>query len=60
MKQTIQAVYITVYIHVLKKMKKKLSLRYRVSHMEMDCKEQEGSKDDRTLEQELTVDLFKG
>ena len=30
--------------HVPKKMKKKLLLRYRVSHMEIDCKEQKAPK----------------
>jgi hypothetical protein len=29
----------TIYIHVPKNMKKKLFLRYRVSHMKIDCKE---------------------
>jgi hypothetical protein len=40
MDQTIQVVYMTIYIHVPKKMKKKLFLRYKVSHMEIDYKEQ--------------------
>jgi hypothetical protein len=44
MKQITQVVYMTVYIHVPKKMKKKLFLRSRVSHMEIDCKEQKAPK----------------
>ena len=44
MEQTIQVVYMTVYIYVPKKMKKKLLLRYKVSHMEIDCKEQKAPK----------------
>ena len=46
MEQTLQVVYMTVYFHVPKKMKKKkkLILRYRVSHMEIDCKEQKAPK----------------
>jgi hypothetical protein len=34
----------TVYIHVPKKMNNKLLLRYIVSHMEIDCKEQKAPK----------------
>jgi hypothetical protein len=44
MEQTIQVVYMTIYIHVPKKMKKKLLLRYIVSHMEIDCKEKKAPK----------------
>jgi hypothetical protein len=44
MKQTTQVVYMTVYIHVSKKMKKKLFLRSSVSHMEINCKEQKAPK----------------
>jgi hypothetical protein len=40
MEHNIQVLYMTVYIHVPKKMKKKLLLRYRLYHMEIDCKEQ--------------------
>jgi hypothetical protein len=39
-----QTMYMTIYIHVPKKMKKKLFLRSRVSHMEIDCKEQKAPK----------------
>jgi hypothetical protein len=44
MEKTIQVVYMIVYIHVPKNMKKKLLLRYIVSHMEIDCKEQKAPK----------------
>jgi hypothetical protein len=44
MEWTIQAVYMTVYIHAPKNMKKKLLLRYIVSHMEIDCKEKNAPK----------------
>jgi hypothetical protein len=39
MKQTTQVMDMMVYIHVPKKMKKKLFLKSRVSHMNIDCKE---------------------
>ena len=44
MDQTIQIVYMIIYIHVPKKMKNKLLLRYKVSHMEIDCMEQKAPK----------------
>jgi hypothetical protein len=44
MKQTTQVVYMKVYIYVPKKMKKKLFLRSKVSHMKIDCKEQKAPK----------------
>jgi hypothetical protein len=44
MEKIILVVNMTVYIHVPKKMKKKLLLRYKVSHMEIDCKEKKAPK----------------
>jgi hypothetical protein len=43
-KLTTQVMYMTVYIHVPKKMKKKLFLRSKVSHMKIDYKEQKALK----------------
>jgi hypothetical protein len=45
-----QTMYMIIYIHVPKKMKKKLFLRSRVTHMEIDCKEQKAPKMTDTLE----------
>jgi hypothetical protein len=39
-----QITYMIVCIHVPKKMKKKIFLRYTISHMEIDCKEQKTPK----------------
>jgi hypothetical protein len=39
-----QIMYMTVYIHVPKNTKKNLFLRYKVSHMEIDCNEQKAPK----------------
>ena len=41
MKQTMM---MTIYTHVSKKMKKKLFFIYKVSHMEIDCNEQNAPK----------------
>jgi hypothetical protein len=43
MKKT-KTMSMTIYIHVSKEMKKKLFLRSKVSHMEIDCKEQKAPK----------------
>jgi hypothetical protein len=34
-----KTMYMTLYIHVQKKMKKKLFMRSKISHMEIDCKD---------------------
>jgi hypothetical protein len=39
-----QTMYMIVYIHLPNKMKKKLFLRYKVSHMEIDCNEKKAPK----------------
>jgi formaldehyde-activating enzyme involved in methanogenesis len=40
-----KVVYMTVYIHVSKKKKKKVTFaRYKASHMEIDCKDQKAPK----------------
>jgi hypothetical protein len=58
MKKTTQVMYMTVYIHVSKKMKKKLYFEILSISYEDWLKGAEGSKDDWTLE--LIVDLVKG
>jgi hypothetical protein len=39
-----QTMYITIYTHVPKKMKKKLFLRYKLYHVEIDCEEWKAPK----------------
>jgi hypothetical protein len=55
-----QTMYMTIYTHVSKKMKEKLSFEIQSISYEDWLKGAEGSKDNRTLEQELTTELFKG
>jgi hypothetical protein len=45
-----QTMYMTIYTHAPKKMKKKLSLEIQNISYEDQLKGEEGSKDDRTLE----------
>jgi hypothetical protein len=47
-----QTMYMSIYTHVPKKMKKKLSLEIQSISYEDRLKGVEGSKDDRTLERE--------
>jgi hypothetical protein len=50
-----QTMYMTIYTHVTKKMKKKLSLDIQSIAYEDLLKGAEGSKDDRTLEREANL-----
>ena len=49
--------YMTIYTHVPKKMKKKLSLEIHNISYEYWLKGAEGSKNDWTLEREVELDL---
>jgi hypothetical protein len=50
-----QIIYMTIYTHAPKKMKKKLSLEMQNISYEDRLKGAEGSKDDRTLEREADL-----
>ena len=52
-----QTMYMTIYTHVPKKMKKKLSLEIQNISYEDWLKGAEDSKNDRTLEREVELDL---
>jgi hypothetical protein len=50
-----QTMYMTIYTHAPKKMKKKLSLEIQNISYEDQLKGVEGSKDDQTLEREANL-----